>query len=90
MELGWVGLLVFCTLVFTILRAGIRNYFRMRDPELKTYILALVLIVFALGIGNYPQEALVQFPNNIYFYLAAALITVLYQLDVQQNKTADI
>ena len=85
-ELGWVGLLIFCSLMFVILYTGIVAYYRIRDPELKTYCLAMILILFALNIGNYPQEALVQFPNNIYFYIAAALISVIYQLDKQKNK----
>jgi hypothetical protein len=87
-ELGWVGLLLFCGLMFTILYTGINSYYRIQDPELKTYCLAMILIIFALNIGNYPQEALVQFPNNVYFYIAAALISVVYQLDRQKNKQA--
>lgn len=84
-ELGWIGLFLFCLLMFTILRTGINHYYLIHDPELKTYCLAMVLIVFAFNIGNYPQEALVQFPSNIYFYLVAALITITYQLDKQKN-----
>ncbi len=80
-ELGWVGLLIFCAFMFVVLRAGILNYFAIRDPELKSYCLGMVLIIFALNIGNYPQEALVQFPTNIYFYLVIALINVLLRLD---------
>lgn len=80
-ELGWIGLLIFCAFMFVVLRAGILNYFAIRDPELKSYCLGMVLIVFALNIGNYPQEALVQFPTNIYFYLVIALINVLIRLD---------
>lgn len=80
-ELGWVGLLIFCTFMFVVLRAGILNYFAIKDPELKSYCLGMVLIIFALNIGNYPQEALVQFPTNIYFYLVIALINVLLRLD---------
>lgn len=80
-ELGWVGLLIFCTLMFIILKTGIDNYYAIKDPELKSYCLALTLIVFALSIGNYPQEALVQFPSNIYFYLVVALINVTLRLD---------
>jgi hypothetical protein len=38
-------------------------------------------MVFAFHIGNYPQEAIVQFPSNIYFYLCVALITLTKQLD---------
>jgi putative inorganic carbon (HCO3(-)) transporter len=80
-ELGWIGLFIFCTLMFIILRTGINNYFAIEDPELKSYCLAMTLIVFALNIGNYPQEALVQFPTNIYFYLVVAIINVSMRMD---------
>ena len=85
-ELGWVGLLIFCILMFTVLKTGIDNYYKIKDPELKSYCLACVLIVFALNIGNYPQEALVQFPSNVYFYLVLALMVVTMRLDKQQNE----
>ncbi|MES2332695.1 MAG: O-antigen ligase family protein [Bacteroidota bacterium] len=80
-EQGWLGLFLFCTLLFVMLRAGIINFFRIRNPELKSYCLAMVLIIFVLSIGNYPQEALVQFPTSIYFYLVAALAGITWQLD---------
>jgi O-antigen ligase len=84
-ELGWVGLLLFCTLMFVILKTGIENYYKIRDPELKSYCLAMVLIVFALNIGNYPQEALVQYPINVYFYLVVSLINITYKLDKEKK-----
>lgn len=83
MELGWIGLILICTLIFTALYVGVRNFFTIRDPELKSYCLAMVLMVFALSIGNYPQEAIVQFPLSIYFYLMLAIITVTKLLDNQ-------
>jgi len=89
-ELGWMGLLVFCILMFTILRTGINNYYKIKDPQLKSYCLSCVLIVFALNVGNYPQEALVQFPTNVYFYLVLAMIMVTLRLDTQQNEQAGI
>lgn len=85
-ELGWVGMFIFCTLMFVILKTGIRNYYEIKDPELKNYCLAMLLIVFALNIGNYPQEAFVQFPSSIYFYLAVALLNVTWLLDKQHQK----
>jgi hypothetical protein len=85
-ELGWIGLLLFCSLMFVILKTGVDNFFKITDPELKCYCLAMVLIVFALNVGNYPQEALVQFPTNIYFYLVIALINVTLRLDTTSNK----
>lgn len=80
-EMGWVGLLLFCSMMFLILKTGITNYYRIQDRELKAYCLAMLLAVFVLNIGNYPQEALVQFPSSIYFYLMAALIDVTYSID---------
>jgi O-antigen ligase len=85
-ELGWLGLLLFSILIFTILKLGITNYYLIHDPELKTYCFAMVLVVFAYNIGNYPQEALVQFPSNIYFYMVTALITITLKLDKEKNK----
>ena len=91
-ELGWIGLLLFCILMYFILREGVNNYFLIENKELKTYCMAMLLIVFAYNIGNYPQEALVQFPSNIYFYLAVALINVTKRIDdreaVLKEKTS--
>ena len=88
-ELGWIGLAVFCIMMFVILKTGINNYYRIRDPELKSYCLAGVMIIFAFNIANFPQEALVQFPSNVYFYLSIALMNVTYRLDQEQNLIAD-
>ncbi|RCH55388.1 O-antigen ligase domain-containing protein [Mucilaginibacter hurinus] len=85
-ELGWVGLLLFCTMIFTMLKTGINNYYKIHDPELKTYCLAMTLVIFAYNIANFPQEALVQFPSNVYFSMAAALLTVVYRLDRQKRR----
>jgi putative inorganic carbon (HCO3(-)) transporter len=88
-ELGWIGLLLFATLMFIILKTGIQTYLRIQNPELKRYCLAALLIVFTLNVGNYPQEALVQFPLNIFFYLAVALIPITGRLDQQlQSRLA--
>ncbi|ACT91439.1 O-antigen ligase family protein [Dyadobacter fermentans] len=88
-ELGWVGLFLFCLLMFFILREGINNYFLIQNPELKTYCLAMLLVVFAYNVGNYPQEALVQFPSNIYFYLAAAIINITRIIDERERRTVN-
>ena len=86
-ELGWIGLFLICLLMFTILKTGIKNYFLIQNSELKSYCLAATVIVFALNIGNFPQEAIVQFPTNILFVLAAALINVTLKLDRSLTTT---
>ena len=80
-EMGWLGMLLFCCLIFIILKTGIDHFFMLRNAELKAYCLAMTIVVFVLGIGSYPQEAFVQFPSNILFCLAAAIIQVSLQLD---------
>ncbi|WP_158827166.1 O-antigen ligase family protein [Mucilaginibacter lacusdianchii] len=84
-EDGWIGLLIFCSLIFVIVKTGIENYYAIKDPELKTYCLAMTLVVFAYNLANFPQEALVQYPSNIFFYLDVALIIILRRLDEQQT-----
>ncbi|MFA6083048.1 O-antigen ligase family protein [Mucilaginibacter sp.] len=85
-EMGWIGLLLFCTLMFVILKTGINNYYLIKNPELKNYCLAMVLVIFVLNVGNSPQQALVQYPSNILFYLASALLIVTLRLDKEQRE----
>ncbi|WP_256013638.1 O-antigen ligase family protein [Desertivirga xinjiangensis] len=85
-ELGSIGLLLFCIMMYTILHQGITGYFNIRDPELRTYCLAMTLVIFALNIGNYPQEALVQFPSNIFFYLFVAIVSACIRMDKEETK----
>jgi len=89
-EDGWLGLLIFCTMMFVFIKTGINNYFRMQDPELKSYCLTMTLVVFTYNIANFPQEALVQFPSNIFFYLEVALINITYQLDQELTRKKEL
>jgi putative inorganic carbon (HCO3(-)) transporter len=84
-ELGWIGLFLICCLMYIVLKTGIESYFKIKDPELQSYCLAMVLIIFAINIGNFPQEAIVQFPLSVYFYLFVALINVTLRLDQELN-----
>lgn len=88
-ENGWIGLFLLCLLIFIVLKTGINNYYLIKDPELKSYCLAMILIVFAFHIGNYPQEALVQYPSNVNFYLVIAMINVLLRIDNEKNGLPD-
>jgi O-antigen ligase len=85
-EMGYLGLLLFCVLNFVILYQGIFYYYLIKDPDLKAYCLAMILVIFALDIGNYPQQAIVQYPTNILFFLAAAILNVTMRLDIEQQK----
>ena len=85
-EMGWIGLLLFCIFNFVIMYKGIHYFYLIKDPELKSYCLAMLLIIFAFDVGNYPQQALVQYPSNILFFLAVAIINITMRLDLEQRK----
>jgi len=88
-ETGIIGLIIFCVMMYTMLKTGIDNYYSIRDPELKSICLGCIFLIFALNIGNFPQEALVQYPSNTLFYLSAALIVTTKRIDDQQNLKLD-
>ncbi len=85
-ESGPIGLAIFCIMMFTILKTGINNYYTIRDPELKSYCLAATMGILVLNVGNFPQEALVQYPSNTNFYLLIAVLCVSKRIDQEQNN----
>jgi O-antigen ligase len=87
-ESGTIGIILLCTLVFIALLTGINNFYLIKDPELKTYCLGMTMVVFVYNIGNYPQEAIVQFPSNVIFFFCIALINITARIDRNQNLLA--
>ena len=85
-ELGPIGLIIFCTLMFTVMKTGIDNFYIIKDPEIKNYSMAILMVIFAYNIANFPQEALVQFPSNVYFSLDMAMLTILRRLDKEKQE----
>jgi hypothetical protein len=85
-ELGWLGLIVYCIFFGTILIVGVRNYYRMHDPLLKTYMAGVLGAIFSIVVANYPQEALIQVPTILIFYIMMALIIKLKKLDETMAK----
>lgn len=80
-ELGWMGLIIYCIFFITIVIVGIRNYYRMQDPLLKAYLAGTLAAIFSIIVANYPQEALIQAPTILIFYIMMALVVRLRKLD---------
>jgi hypothetical membrane protein len=74
--------------MFIVLYNGINYYYRIKNPELKNYCMAMILVIFAFNVGNFPQQALVQYPSNIMFYLAVAIIVACMRLDSDEQAKA--
>lgn len=80
-EIGWLGLLLYMVFIFQVLRWGIYYYFRVRDPMIKNLYLAINTVFFMLVIASYPQEAILQVPTSIIFYILLAAIVKLKDFD---------
>lgn len=80
-ELGWIGLGLYLFLMFTVLRVGIKGYYRTDDPLVKTYLAGLLTVFFSLIIANYPQQAITMFPTMVIFYIITALIVKVKDLE---------
>ncbi|MEO0778421.1 MAG: O-antigen ligase family protein, partial [Bacteroidota bacterium] len=86
-ELGWIGLILYCAFLFVVLRTTIYYFLRVRDPKIKTVYLGLATIFFQLTLANYPQEALVVLPTSIIFYITLAMSARLKDFDGQWTST---
>jgi O-antigen ligase len=89
-EMGWIGLLLYLGLLFVVLKQAVYYYFRVRDPEIKNLYLGLSTAIFMLVVANYPQEAIVQLPMSILFYVMLALIARLKDFDPNFSSTSTI
>lgn len=87
-EVGWIGLLLYMVFIFQVMRWGIYYYFRVRDPMIKNLYLAINTAFFMLVIASYPQEAILQVPTSIIFYILLAAIVKLKDFDENFKEDA--
>jgi hypothetical protein len=74
LEMGWVGLIIFQVFFFIVMVTGIKNYFAINDPLLRTYILTYLVPFLALSVAHFTQDALFQKPVNVIVIVAYALM----------------
>jgi O-antigen ligase len=80
-ELGWIGLLIYLSLLFTVFYVGIKNYKRLKNPLLKNYTAAMLTVLFGIVVANFPQEATSQLPIMLLFFVPIAIINKAVELD---------
>jgi len=74
-ELGWIGLLLYCFLLLRIIHFSTYCYLRVKHPKIKIIYLCITVMMFMLILASYPQEAIIQLPTSIFFYVSLAIIT---------------
>lgn len=92
LEIGWLGFLIYILMNFFIIYQGIHYYFRIRDPEMKLYIIALVCALFPILITQFAQVTVGQMPTVIFIYSVMGLFTRMREFGEKadsQTETAD-
>ena len=77
LETGWIGLIIFQGLFFVVLLQGINNFFAMKDPVLRTYVLVFIIPFLALSVAHFTQDAMFYKPTNIIVYATYAVVVKL-------------
>ncbi len=80
-EEGWIGLILYMFLFYTVMSRALYFHLRTREPTIKTLYLALLTALFLLAVANYPQEAIVQLPTSLVVYVFFAAIVRLKDFD---------
>jgi hypothetical protein len=86
-EQGYVSLFVYLLLFFVTFNNGVKNHYKIQDPKLQNFSIALLAGLLILTVANFPQEAIGQIPNNLIFFVMLAMSTKLYELDQKKQFT---
>jgi hypothetical protein len=74
MDQGFIGLIMTLVFYFVILKTGIKHFYRVKDPWLKTLYVGNLVFIFALMTGQISQMAIPMYPSVFYMYAAFALL----------------
>lgn len=89
-ETGIVGLALHIAILCYIIAYG--SYlvlFRIRDPQLRGTICALVAGVFGMAATSYGNEILGQFPNSLTVYMCQAFIFLAPRFDEELRRAKE-
>jgi putative inorganic carbon (hco3(-)) transporter len=91
-EQGPVGLAFLLVFYFIIMRTGFHYFFKAKDPEIRTYYIGLLVMMFTLLVAQYAQMAISQYPVVLYFYATLVIFIKLAEFDkpvrlVQKTET---
>ena len=80
-ELGVIGLIIYIIMLFVTIREGVYYYYRVKNPRIKNYYLAISTMMFMLIVATYPQEAIILLPTSLIFYIMQACLVRLKDFD---------
>jgi hypothetical protein len=66
-EEGPLGLIATIVFYFFIMRIGLRNFYRGKDPKIQNQYIALLTMMFTLMLAPYAQVSMTQYPICLIF-----------------------
>lgn len=85
-ETGVVGLTLHIAMIVFFILYGYYTIFRLRDPPLKSYIMALHAGFFGIAVAAYGNPILGQFPLSIMLYTTWAFFVIAPYFDKKDMK----
>ncbi len=83
-EQGPIGLALALIFYYLILRTGVKNFFRTRDPVKRDWYISILCMIFALLVGQYSQVLIGQYPTIFFFYATMAIFIKLAKFENNQ------
>ncbi len=80
LELGWVGLALFCAILGAILETAYTAYRSLKDPPLKAWALGLMGVFAMYAAGSVSNDILVQKPLSEWVWIGAGVVARLWQI----------
>ncbi len=85
-ELGWIGLIFYLFLWFSILIKGTLQYWRLKDEDLKAVVLAILCMFSGVFVVEYAQDIVGKTPFNLLFWVFCAILFKSIKLDDAETK----
>ena len=89
LEMGYIGLAFTMFFYLVILYQCIDYYFRIKNPEYKTYVVAIAAALFSMIVTQYAQVAIGQIPGAIFFFGTISMIKRLVEFDQAESLAAN-
>ena len=87
-ETGVVGLTIYLLIILAILFKGAYHVmFRIKEPWLKTQIMALVSGMAGIMVASYGNGVFGQFPTGVLMYLGMVFMFLAPQWETRYNNT---
>lgn len=81
LEQGWVGLVLNCLFLFSLLFYAVHYFYTCKNKEIKNYYLVVSAMLFTMILGAYTQFTITSIPQNFVFIALIACIIKLHTFD---------